>query len=304
MRAFYDRMLPQALQKLARRHDPGAEVRLHGHILNSDDRYHVVNRGGRGPAWRIIDSAPERSTSTRGRPGGEYIGDTFPSEEAARAHLAKHAAEKTKLHALDITPKMRESILKGHPHFESGGAVKPHEKLSKARGGAVNHAPTEAQKTAGNYAKEHLSFQGIPITLENKMGSVRSGRDADGKPWSCKLPADYGYIKGTMGADGDHVDVYVGPDKSSHLVFVVHQRDHRTHKFDEHKCLLGFRSEHEALKCYCDGFSDGKGPDRCGSVETMSLDGFKKWLHRGRTTKPVARGSIVDHAMHLVAGSR
>ncbi|OYX89042.1 MAG: hypothetical protein B7Y78_14865, partial [Caulobacter sp. 35-67-4] len=33
-------------------------------------------------------------------------------------------------------------------------------------------------------------------------------------------------------------------------------------KFDEHKCLLGFRNEAEALRVYDAGFSDGSGPRR------------------------------------------
>lgn len=180
------------------------------------------------------------------------------------------------------------------------------EKLPKARGGSVNHSPTEAQKAAGNYAKAHISFQGLPISIENRAGSTRRGVGADGKPWSCTFPADYGYIKRTEGADGDHVDVYVGPDRHSNLVVVVNQHElgagqRSRGTFDEHKILLGFKSETDALDCYVKAFSDGKGADRIGSVEVMSLDGFKKWLKGGKTTKPLKPRTIVDHALKLVS---
>lgn len=99
----------------------------------------------------------------------------------------------------------------------------------------VDHNPTEAQKIAGNYRKEHISFQGILITVENKKGSTRRGVDVGGKSWSCTLPADYGYIKRSEGADGDQVDVYLGPDKQSQLVVIVNQKDLKTGRFDEHK---------------------------------------------------------------------
>lgn len=161
--------------------------------------------------------------------------------------------------------------------------------------------PTESQKEAGNYLKGHLWVQGLDISIENPKGSIRSGVDASGKRWSCKLPADYGYIRGTEGADGDHVDVYVGPDRSSPVVFVVNQRDHRTGKFDEHKVLAGFRSEREALKAYCAAFSDGKGHKRAGSVETMSMDAFKHWLKSGRTTQPAKAAPIIEKALSLTA---
>jgi len=171
--------------------------------------------------------------------------------------------------------------------------------LPKARGGAVNHAPTDAQKSAGNYAKRKMSFQGIPITIENELGSTRSGRDDRGRAWSCKLPADYGYIRGTEGADGDHVDCYVGPASDSSLVVVVNQR-HPDGAFDEHKCLLGFPTERAAIDCYVKAFSDGKGADRIKSIEVMSVDAFRKWLRHGKTTKPANGRSIVDRALQLV----
>lgn len=203
-------------------------------------------------------------------------------------------------HAQLVTPKIADNLsdylerMKGQP-FKKGGKVE----LQKTGSGSINHSPTEAQKAAGNYAKKHISFQGIPIAIENALGSTRSGRDADGKAWSCKLPADYGYIKRTEGADGDHVDAYVGPDAKSNIVVIVDQRDLKSRRFDEHKCLLGFRSEREALDCYRKAFSDGRGHKRIGKVTVLSVDAFKKWLKSGNTAKP-ADGAI-RKALQLVA---
>ncbi len=163
----------------------------------------------------------------------------------------------------------------------------------------VDHAPTEAQKEAGNYAKEHISFHGLPISIENKKGGERSGVGPDGKRWRVALPADYGYIKRTEGADGDRVDVYVGPHKTSRQVFLINQIDHKTGKFDEHKAMLGYHSEREALGDYCRAFSDGKGHARVGSVETMSLDGFKNWLKDGNTKRPADGRHVIDRALLL-----
>jgi hypothetical protein len=170
-------------------------------------------------------------------------------------------------------------------------------------GGAVNHNPTEAQKAAGNYKKGHIWVQGLDISIENPKGSKRSGVDPGGKPWSCTLPADYGYIRGTEGADGDHVDVYLGPERSSPLVFVVNQRDHHTGRFDETKVMVGYRSEREAMRDYCAAFSDGKGPQRAGSVETMSMDAFKHWLRMGKTKRPIKAAPVIDRALELTRRS-
>jgi len=161
----------------------------------------------------------------------------------------------------------------------------------------VNHAPSEAQKAAGNYKKEHVSFQGLPIAIENKKGSIRRGVGPDGKPWACELPADYGYLKGTEGADGDHVDVYIGPDPASRQVFIVNQVDHRTGRFDEHKCLLGFDSERSAVEAYCKAFSDNKGRRRMGSIESISMHAFKEWLKSRKTKRPAEADKIIQHAL-------
>ena len=165
------------------------------------------------------------------------------------------------------------------------GAAQSQSRDARATGGAIS----DAQKEAGNYKKDHLSFQGLPIAIENKKGSRRTGTDPNGKQWSCVIPADYGYIKRTTGADGDHVDCYIGPNANSQIVFVVDQIDPVTRRFDEHKCLLGFHSEAEARKTYDAGFSDSSGPKRRAAIHTMTMQAFKDWLKRGDTTKRIAR---------------
>ena len=148
--------------------------------------------------------------------------------------------------------------------------------------------PSEAQKEAGNYQKHHIKFHGLDIALENVKGSMRSGKDANGKPWSVKMPAHYGYLKRTEGADGDHVDCYVGPDLASRRVFIINQHD-LNDKWDEHKCMLGFKDLADARKTYIAGFSDGKGHHRIGSIKEMNLDEFKDWLKDEDKTKRIAR---------------
>lgn len=164
----------------------------------------------------------------------------------------------------------------------------------------MNHNPSEAQKAAGNYAKEHIRFQGLDIALENKKGSVRSGVASNGKRWSCTLPAHYGYIKRTEGADGDHVDVYVGPDHDSKTVFIINQKHLHNGSFDEHKVMLGFGSERQAVDVYCKAFSDGNGQRRIGSVETMSMDAFKHWLKSDKTKNPANSSNIVHKALGII----
>lgn len=176
-------------------------------------------------------------------------------------------------------------------YFLGAGDVDP-SKLSDdftnglfyAKGGSVQ--PTEAQAKAGNYKKGHLNLHGMQLSIENQKGSVRSGTDPNGQAWSVQLPAHYGYIRRTEGADGDHVDAYLGDDHASPIAHVIDQVDPHTKEFDEHKVMLGFSSTPEAVNTYVRGFSDGSGHQRLGSVTPVAVSDLKDWLKNGDTTKP------------------
>jgi hypothetical protein len=148
--------------------------------------------------------------------------------------------------------------------------------------------PTEGQKEAENYKTGKADWQGLKLSIENRKGSERSKKTPDGAvEWSVTMPAHYGRILRTKGADGDHVDFYMGDNEASTSVWVIDQMDAETFRFDEHKVMLGFNTPQEAKETYKAGFSDGKGEDRLGGIKKMSLDQFKSWLADGDTTKPV-----------------
>lgn len=159
----------------------------------------------------------------------------------------------------------------------------------EAEAAKVEQAPTDAQKEAGNYRKGHVSLQGLDITIETPRGGERTGTGKDGERWSVTMPAHYGYVRRTEGADGDHVDVYIGGDPDSDQVFVVDQYDPASGKFDEHKVVLGSGSEAEATALYDGGFSDGSGPSRRRGVTPMTMAAFQDWLRDGDQSKPVGR---------------
>jgi len=120
------------------------------------------------------------------------------------------------------------------------------------------------------------------------MGSERHGFDKDGNRWACISPEDYGYIRRTEGADGDHVDCYLSRTATeSAPVFVVDQVNPETGAFDEHKCLLGFQDADAAMACYLGGFSDGLASKRMGAMTQMTMDEFKRFLKEGATDLPV-----------------
>lgn len=145
--------------------------------------------------------------------------------------------------------------------------------------------PTAAQKEAGNYKKAHVKIQGLDISIENARGSTRSGIDNDGNAWSVTMHNHYGYLKRTEGADGDHVDVFIGPNPDSNKVFIVDQVN-EDGTFDEHKVLLGFDSKLKARSGYKSNYSNGW---KVGPITSINMDEFKSWLKNGDTTKPLKR---------------
>jgi hypothetical protein len=194
---------------------------------------------------------------------------------ATAGKLSDAAVARKVSKSLDYVPQLTP------PKRASGGRILAHY---------VDQNPTEAQKLQGNYRKAHLRIHGLEIAIENPRGSVRRGVGRDGKSWQSVLPAHYGYIKGTVGADNDHLDIYLGPHTQSRRVWIIDQHDAETKKFDEHKCMIGFGSAEQARAAYLKGFSDGKGKARLGHLREMDIDQFKQWL-KGDTTKPVAKAA-------------
>ena len=126
------------------------------------------------------------------------------------------------------------------------------------------------------------TLHGIDVVIETPRGTVRRGYG-----WATEMPADYGYIQGTSSAEGpqEQLDVFVGDVPESEIVWVIEQQDPDLKEFDEHKVMLNFGSEEEALDAYHAAFSDGRGPDRVRNVRRMHVDVLKNWI----ATQPYGR---------------
>lgn len=147
----------------------------------------------------------------------------------------------------------------------------------------------------------HTEHQGIPIAVENRVGSVRSGVDKDGKPWRTEMKHPYGYIKGSKGADGEGVDVYVGPHKEAPNAFVVHQHKVDGTGYDEDKVMLGFKNEAHARAGYLKHYND---PKFLGPIKTVPIDRLKDLLSSGKKLvkiSEVVRDAFLDELTKIEA---
>jgi hypothetical protein len=143
------------------------------------------------------------------------------------------------------------------------------------------HRPTEAQKEAGNYAMDRVRLHGLPITIENRKGTIRRGTSKSGHDWSVVLPYHYGYIRRTLGADGDQVDVFLGPNRASQFCVVVNQHDRQTGVFDEVKVGLGYDSLEQAKAAYRQGYR-GRNVPRA-TFKPTTIQRLKEWLGTRQT---------------------
>jgi inorganic pyrophosphatase len=129
-------------------------------------------------------------------------------------------------------------------------------------------------------------FQGLPIAIETRKNQFRHwydpGADEHGKT---KMLYPYGYVVGTLGLDGDEVDVYIGPHKDSQKVFVITQLKRFEFKdVDEQKIMLGFNDPVAAKTTYLQHFNQAR---FFGNMQEMTLDEFKTKLkaQRGKLVK-------------------
>jgi len=183
----------------------------------------------------------------------------------------------------------------------------------EAASSEVNTEPTPAQAEAGNYKKGHVTIGEFDITIENHVGSVRKGVDADGKEWSNTMANTYGYIKGTEGVDGDHIDVFLHENMdlwNGRKVYVVDQTN-TDGSFDEHKVMLGFNDKEEAMSAYLANYDATWGQTHPGlRISETNIEDFNKWVQSShRKTKPFAdykninkevsassQGSVADYS--------
>ena len=128
---------------------------------------------------------------------------------------------------------------------------------------------------SGHKLQDRTTWNGLKISIENKKGSVRRGVDKDGHQWATKMHFDYGYIRGSEGTDGDHVDCYLGDNMDAKKVYIVHQNDPVTHKYDEDKCMLGFNTLEDAKKAYLMQYDR---PGFLGKIDIMDFDEFKEFI--------------------------
>lgn len=254
--AFYNRQAADAAQ--------GIGDMFAGGVKTKEDIINEVNEALNNGQNYNRNAAPASDGQGRGNEGGEQGDVASPGDQVGERGLREEGT--------------------------------PLSSKIEAASAEVNTDPTEAQKEAGNYKKGHVQVGTFDITIEQPQGSVRKGTDADGKQWESKMNNTYGYIRGAVGVDGDHIDVFLSNDIdgwNGRKVFVVDQYN-PDGSFDEHKVMLGFNDAEEAKSDYLANYENGWENGRRIDVTAVNLEDFEKWIASSkRKTKPFGEYSSV-----------
>lgn len=117
----------------------------------------------------------------------------------------------------------------------------------------------------------HVTYQGLPITVENDEGSVRRWKNDEGQTGKVTMFYKYGYIDGTVGVDNDEIDCFVGHNPYASSVFII-----RLGKDDrEEKIMFGFDSMEAARDAFLAHYQDQK---YLGEITEMPMHLFKATL--------------------------
>lgn len=277
--AFYNEQATDAAQGIGDMFVGGVKSKTE--IINEVNKALNNGREYNTTATSLADGQGQRNQSSKqsndvGTSGtdGKPTNDT--SAVTAETDVESGATEGEKSSAMgDVVP--------------SGEGDSPLSEKIATASAEVNTEPTEAQKEAGNYKKGHVQVGTFDITIEQPQGSVRKGTDADGKQWESKMNNTYGYIRGAVGVDGDHIDVFLSNDIdgwNGRKVFVVDQYN-PDGSFDEHKVMLGFNDADEAKSDYLANYENGWENGRRIDVTAVNLEDFEKWIASSkRKTKP------------------
>lgn len=279
------------------------EIESSGSYELSDREYDKVKNN---PNYKI-DYNPKtfigKVTAVKDQHSGEWVGNSEQSNGQSTAQInagqvtqneIQTSNNQTRVSELEAQLATEKSVPKKAQLRKQIAKLQEDNPIDQAAHAAATSIqndlpePTQAQIEAGNYKKGHIKVHGLDIAVENPRGSERRGTDPNGKVWAHTMSDHYGYLKLTIGADNENIDTYVGQNPESNQVFIVDQIEQQSGGFDEHKVMLGFDSQEDAIKAYKSNFDKGW---KVGPVRAMNKDEFKSWLKDGDTKKPAGESA-------------
>ncbi len=129
----------------------------------------------------------------------------------------------------------------------------------------------------GKLPQSHsVLWNGLDLVIQWPKGSVREGKDENGKTWRREMKADYGFIEDTTAkGDKEELDFYIGPEKNSRKVFIIEQLKSDGSTFDEYKTMFGFNNLESAIEMYLSHYPKEWGDSRLGDCFETDISSLR-----------------------------
>jgi phage-related protein (TIGR01555 family) len=137
-------------------------------------------------------------------------------------------------------------------------------------------ADAEVDDPVAAHAEEHrdLDFAGIPLSIEYEKGERRQIHNDRGQlVFDNLVKHPYGFIRNTVGRDGDEIDIILGPVENAPNVYIIDMQDlgpDVDKREDEDKIMLGFPAEEDAKRAFLGMYP----PDFLRAIEEVTLEDF------------------------------
>ena len=117
MKSFYDKIVPTQLMNIVKKMDPSAKMETALLNTTGEEWPYSIQIAHDGDKYWLKGRHPDK-------PGDVQLSDKFDGyEQADDLRRMMYAGFHKPVHALTITPKMRDSILRGQKAFAAGGEV-------------------------------------------------------------------------------------------------------------------------------------------------------------------------------------
>jgi hypothetical protein len=182
MKGYYDKIVPNQLSKLVKKLDPEAKIGTHDLITKKGGK--VADEAALNENSQLIEQGrfwdDETDEYTRGyrvsAPDGSEIGifEDLSDAHAALENYLGNVMEPDiilKVPSLTITPKMRESILKGQTAYAEGGEVEAAPKKSEPAFRTIDEQVTAVAHDLASIAhRDHLDQRHLAYLLKVASG--------------------------------------------------------------------------------------------------------------------------------------
>lgn len=178
------------------------------------------------------------------------------------------------------TPKPKKAAAK------EAKEPKAETKSAKAETKSGKSDTKQPKKKTKDSALIEFEFAGLPVTIEVPAGQVRIIRnDAGEVVYERFLQHDYGFVRRTVGRDGDEIDVILGPYETAPFAYVIEMIDlgpDVEQRCDEEKCFVGFPDSNSAKAAFLAMYP----PDFFGGMEEVPINEFRERMS-GATSREI-----------------